>query len=330
MLMRLVRRLRDQGVAILYISHRLNEILDFCDHVTVLKDGAVTADRPLAGLDPDGLVRLMVGRDPQNLFPPYASHAHRRSRPRDRGFRAARGGGRRFRAPSRRDSRHRRARRARAGRLHDGPLRRHPRRGRAVPRVRERSRRAERALREGRRGQRGRRRLRSRRSAQGGPASAALDRLQSAAAVVRQPQRRASPGGAGDRDHRTSGAAPEHPGRPAPAGAGAVRRQPAEGRVVEMAAARAVGAAAERSDARRRRRDQTRDLSCASSDGGGGQSRGPAQHRHARTGASLRSRHGVSQRPSRRHAAARRGDRGGDRRRRHGRAKAPALAGEAA
>ena len=75
MLTSLVRRLRDQGVAILYISHRLNEILDFCDYVTVLKDGAVTADRPLAGLDPGGLVRLMVGRDPQNLFPSYASQA---------------------------------------------------------------------------------------------------------------------------------------------------------------------------------------------------------------------------------------------------------------
>ena len=75
MLMKLVRRLRDQGVAILYISHRLNEIMDFCDHVTVLKDGTVTADRPLAGLDPTGLVRLMVGRDPQNLFPAYAPRA---------------------------------------------------------------------------------------------------------------------------------------------------------------------------------------------------------------------------------------------------------------
>ena len=74
-LMRLVRRLRDRGVAILYISHRLNEILDFCDYVTVLKDGSVTADRPLAGLDPTGLVRLMVGRDPRNLFPTYASQS---------------------------------------------------------------------------------------------------------------------------------------------------------------------------------------------------------------------------------------------------------------
>jgi len=75
MLMKLIRDLRDEGVAILYISHRLNEILDFCDYVTVLKDGAVSADRPLAGLDPDGLVRLMVGRNPQNLFPSFISHA---------------------------------------------------------------------------------------------------------------------------------------------------------------------------------------------------------------------------------------------------------------
>jgi ribose transport system ATP-binding protein len=88
LLMRLVRRLRDRGVAILYISHRLNEILDFCDYVTVLKDGSVTADRPLAGLDPTGLVRLMVGRDPRNLFPPYASQATEALVLETKGFRA--------------------------------------------------------------------------------------------------------------------------------------------------------------------------------------------------------------------------------------------------
>jgi ribose transport system ATP-binding protein len=71
----LIRRLKSQGLAILYISHRLNEILDFCDHVTVLKDGALAADRPLAGMDAQGLVRLMVGRDPNDLFPPFRSSA---------------------------------------------------------------------------------------------------------------------------------------------------------------------------------------------------------------------------------------------------------------
>ena len=138
-LMRLVRRLRDQGVAILYISHRLNEILDFCDYVTVLKDGSVTADRPLAGLDPTGLVRLMVGRDPQNLFPPYASHSTGELVLETKGFRAGGRARRRFRASSRRNPRDRRPRRPRPGRFHDGPLRRRSRPGRTLPRIHERA-----------------------------------------------------------------------------------------------------------------------------------------------------------------------------------------------
>lgn len=66
----LLHRLKAEGVAILHISHRLPEVMELCDHVTVLKDGGVTADRPLAGTDAAGLVRLMVGRDPGDLFPP--------------------------------------------------------------------------------------------------------------------------------------------------------------------------------------------------------------------------------------------------------------------
>ncbi|OLP60565.1 ABC transporter ATP-binding protein [Xaviernesmea oryzae] len=67
---RLIATLRDRGVAILYISHRLNEVQALCSHVTVLKDGGVTADRSLAGVDGEGLVRLMVGRETGELFPP--------------------------------------------------------------------------------------------------------------------------------------------------------------------------------------------------------------------------------------------------------------------
>jgi ribose transport system ATP-binding protein len=72
-LMSVLRRLRDAGTAILYISHRLNEVLELCDHVTVLKDGVVTADRSLAGVDAAGLVRLMVGREPGDLFPAWSA-----------------------------------------------------------------------------------------------------------------------------------------------------------------------------------------------------------------------------------------------------------------
>jgi ribose transport system ATP-binding protein len=65
----LLRELRHEGVAILYISHRLNEVLELCDWVTVLRDGVRTADQSLAGSDPKALVRLMVGREPGDLFP---------------------------------------------------------------------------------------------------------------------------------------------------------------------------------------------------------------------------------------------------------------------
>ena len=69
-LARLIGTLRDRGTALLYISHRLNEVQALCTHVTVLKDGGVTADQSLAGIDGEGLVRLMVGRETGDLFPP--------------------------------------------------------------------------------------------------------------------------------------------------------------------------------------------------------------------------------------------------------------------
>ncbi|GLR91163.1 sugar ABC transporter ATP-binding protein [Bradyrhizobium iriomotense] len=74
-LMAVLRRLRDAGTAVLYISHRLNEVLALCEWVTVLKDGVVTADRSLGGVDAQGLVRLMVGREPGDLFPRWTPSA---------------------------------------------------------------------------------------------------------------------------------------------------------------------------------------------------------------------------------------------------------------
>ncbi len=59
----LIRRLRAQGTAILYVSHRLEEIFQLADRVTVLRDGRWVATRPAAELDSAALIRLMVGRD---------------------------------------------------------------------------------------------------------------------------------------------------------------------------------------------------------------------------------------------------------------------------
>ena len=63
-LFRLLRELRDRGVAILFVSHKLEEVFELCDRLTVLRDGRnACASRPLTGLDRAAVVRLMIGRD---------------------------------------------------------------------------------------------------------------------------------------------------------------------------------------------------------------------------------------------------------------------------
>ncbi|HWL69131.1 MAG TPA: sugar ABC transporter ATP-binding protein [Geminicoccus sp.] len=72
-LFKVLAELKREGVALVYISHRMNEVMHLCDWVTVLKDGTRTADRTMEGVDPPALVRLMVGREPGDLFPPFRS-----------------------------------------------------------------------------------------------------------------------------------------------------------------------------------------------------------------------------------------------------------------
>jgi rhamnose transport system ATP-binding protein len=68
-LMRLLRELRDQGVGIIYISHRLEELALIADRVTVLRDGAVVGTRQVSETDQQELIRLMVGRELSAVFP---------------------------------------------------------------------------------------------------------------------------------------------------------------------------------------------------------------------------------------------------------------------
>jgi rhamnose transport system ATP-binding protein len=68
-LFRLVRRLRDEGTAIIFISHRLEELFELADRVTVLRDGAYVDTCQLKEVSRDDLIRLMVGRSISNLFP---------------------------------------------------------------------------------------------------------------------------------------------------------------------------------------------------------------------------------------------------------------------
>jgi rhamnose transport system ATP-binding protein len=64
-----VRALRDRGAGVLFISHRLDEVLAIATTVTVLRDGEVTHDGDTAELTADELVRKMVGRELKQLFP---------------------------------------------------------------------------------------------------------------------------------------------------------------------------------------------------------------------------------------------------------------------
>ena len=64
----LVRRLRDEGVAIIYVSHRIKEILELCDRVAILRDGQLIAVKPAEGLNDAEIVRLMVGRELSDVF----------------------------------------------------------------------------------------------------------------------------------------------------------------------------------------------------------------------------------------------------------------------
>ncbi|MEU1471774.1 sugar ABC transporter ATP-binding protein [Streptomyces sp. NPDC005761] len=64
-----VRTLRAEGAAVLFISHRLEEIFALCRRVTTLRDGAWISSELLSGLSEDDLVRRMVGRDLDELYP---------------------------------------------------------------------------------------------------------------------------------------------------------------------------------------------------------------------------------------------------------------------
>ena len=68
-LMAIVQRLRERGVGIVYVSHRLREIFALADRVTVLRDGACIGTRPIGEVTEATLISMMVGRSIDQLFP---------------------------------------------------------------------------------------------------------------------------------------------------------------------------------------------------------------------------------------------------------------------
>lgn len=68
-LFRIIRQLRDENVAIIYISHRLDEIFQVADRISVLKDGRLMGVRNVSEITKDGVISMMVGRVLEDIYP---------------------------------------------------------------------------------------------------------------------------------------------------------------------------------------------------------------------------------------------------------------------
>ncbi|MDD9194587.1 ribose ABC transporter ATP-binding protein RbsA [Aliivibrio sp. S3MY1] len=68
-LFKVINELRDEGCGIVYISHRLKEIFEICDDITVLRDGKFIGERVVADIDEDTLIEMMVGRRLDEQYP---------------------------------------------------------------------------------------------------------------------------------------------------------------------------------------------------------------------------------------------------------------------
>jgi rhamnose transport system ATP-binding protein len=67
----IIRDLRSRGVGLIYISHRLDELFQIADRVTVLRDGAVVGTKEMAGIDRPRMIEMMVGRELSSVFPKF-------------------------------------------------------------------------------------------------------------------------------------------------------------------------------------------------------------------------------------------------------------------
>jgi ribose transport system ATP-binding protein len=68
-LVKIIRQLKEQGISIIYISHKLDEIFEFCDVVSVMRDGHVIDTKPRSGFTRNELIMKMVGRTIENEYP---------------------------------------------------------------------------------------------------------------------------------------------------------------------------------------------------------------------------------------------------------------------
>ena len=66
----MMRQLKAQGISLIYISHKMDEIFNICDEISVLRDGSLVMTKECKDTDMNELISAMVGRSLDNRFPP--------------------------------------------------------------------------------------------------------------------------------------------------------------------------------------------------------------------------------------------------------------------
>lgn len=74
-LYKVIRELKEQGRALIYISHKLSEVFDVCERATVLRDGTFVDEKPVGELTEEEIIQLMVGRSISERYPVSGTHS---------------------------------------------------------------------------------------------------------------------------------------------------------------------------------------------------------------------------------------------------------------
>ena len=69
-LVKIIHMLKEDGISVIYISHKLDEIFDFCDIATVMRDGHIISTKPVSEYTRSEMIAKMIGRSIENEFPP--------------------------------------------------------------------------------------------------------------------------------------------------------------------------------------------------------------------------------------------------------------------
>lgn len=74
-LFNIIRNMKKQGISVIYISHRLEEIFEICDRIVVLRDGTKVGEKSVQETDRQELISMMIGRELAQYYPEYIDHS---------------------------------------------------------------------------------------------------------------------------------------------------------------------------------------------------------------------------------------------------------------